>query len=254
MEPEETQAELYDFLYRDAGRLASYYAQLFSGRLTSLEETDTIRDAADKGGKLSLHVISGDVKSTQENTQSQKRIIDPHDLITTDVLVNLVEGGRISRDLPGAKHGSLVMAEGTLTFADSFMLEMAVSSLDTLLGKPKTQEERQSQAGLKWLKATLQKIEFPSAFILRTPEGHAVAGTVKNEGMEEPISTYYFRHGADGLPGVFAVGIKEVASESSELTGPHILAATAQAARALRTVFFPAEAVMITPLAMFRKL
>ncbi len=254
MEPEEPQAALYDFLYRDAGRLASYYAQLFSGRLTSLEETDTIRDSADKGGKLNLQVVAGDIKSTQENVQSQKRVIDPHDLITTDVLVGLLDRGSVANDVGAAAHGTLVMAEGTLTFVDSFMLEMAASSLDTVLPRPKTQEERNSQAGLKWLKAMLQKIEFPSAFILHTRDGQAVAGTVKNLGMEEPISTYYFRHGAGGLPGVFTVGIKEVSTETSELALPELLAGTAQAAQALRTLFFPAEAVMITPLALFRKL
>jgi hypothetical protein len=254
MVPEEPQDALYDFLYRDVGRLASYYAQLFSGRLTSLEETDTLSDSADKGGNLSIHLLSGSVKSTEANVQSQKRVIDPHDLITTDVLVGLIDHGRISHDVDGAPHGSLVMAEGTLTFADSFMLEMAVASLDTTFGKTKVPEEQQNQAGLKWLKALLQKIQFPPAFILRTADGLALAGTLKNEGMEEPITTYYFRHGADGLPGVFTVGVKEVTAKSSELAGQHVLAASAQAAHALRTLFFPSDAVMMTPLAMFRKL
>jgi hypothetical protein len=31
--------ELYDFLYRDPERIASYYAQLWNGRLLSVEES-----------------------------------------------------------------------------------------------------------------------------------------------------------------------------------------------------------------------
>ena len=40
MEQEEEVVTLYDFLYRDLSRIASYYAQIFHGRLSGLEETD----------------------------------------------------------------------------------------------------------------------------------------------------------------------------------------------------------------------
>ena len=57
MEQDEQAVELYDFLYKDAGRIASYYAQIFSGRLSSLEETDSERDSKDQGGRLKFDCI-----------------------------------------------------------------------------------------------------------------------------------------------------------------------------------------------------
>jgi hypothetical protein len=38
-EPAERPDALYDFLYKDIGRIASYYAQVFRGRLTGVEES-----------------------------------------------------------------------------------------------------------------------------------------------------------------------------------------------------------------------
>lgn len=35
---EQPPTELYDFLYRDPERIASYYAQIWNGRLLSVEE------------------------------------------------------------------------------------------------------------------------------------------------------------------------------------------------------------------------
>jgi hypothetical protein len=57
---------LYDFIYRDSGRIASYYAQIFGGRLSSLEETDSEREVEDKSARLSAAVASGDLKHTRE--------------------------------------------------------------------------------------------------------------------------------------------------------------------------------------------
>jgi len=40
--------------------------------------------------------------------------------------------------------------------------------------------------------------------------------------MEEPISTYYFKHGVAGLSGVHAIGIKEVPSSAFVLVQPEL--------------------------------
>jgi len=65
VEAEEQTGALYDFLYRDSNRIASYYAQLFGGRLSSFEETfggrlssfeetDTTRDTLPPTGMLAF--------------------------------------------------------------------------------------------------------------------------------------------------------------------------------------------------------
>ncbi|HWS90231.1 MAG TPA: hypothetical protein VN282_24895 [Pyrinomonadaceae bacterium] len=254
MEQEEPRAALYDFLYRDSSRIASYYAQLFSGRLTSLEELESSRDASEKHGEANVQLLKGGTKKSADDSFSQKRVIDPHDVITTDVLSYLVEHHMISEDVEAAEQGSLFIAQGSLVFCDKFMLETAVLAFEAAAAKPKTSEERQNAAGIKMLKQFLSRVTFPSAYLLHTQVGEMIAGTIKDEGMEEPISTYYFRHGTAGLPGVYMIGIKEMSSESFQLPQTQFIGASQFSAQFLSNMVFPEGSLKATPLAFFRKL
>jgi len=100
----------------------------------------------------------------------------------------------------------------------------------------------------------LQKISLPSAFILQTSEGTQVVGTIKEAGMEEAISNYYFKHGTAGLSDVYMVGVKEVPSSSFKLPDSQLFSAGQQMAQALSDMLFPPDAIRITPIALFRKL
>jgi hypothetical protein len=257
LDQSERQDVLYDFLYKDSGRIASYYAQLFRGRLAQLEETDSERTAKDKTAKVSIHVASGDVKSISEIQSATKRIIDPHDVITTDVLSSLMSEGRINTNISTSPHGSLVIIQGTLVFVDKYMIELAAVAFEIASKsskKPKTQEERLQMQGLQMIKAVFSRLDLPSAFLLRANDGVQVAGTIKESGMEEPISTYYFKHGTAGLSDVYMIGIKEVPSLSFKLPDTQLLGAGQQAAQALSDMLFPPEAIRVTPIALFRKL
>jgi hypothetical protein len=262
MEQDEREAlpdALYDFLYRDSSRIASYYAQIFTGLLTTLEETESERDTTDKGAKLNLQLASGDVKSGQENMRSQKRIIDPHDVLTTDVLSSLRSAGKFSEDVLGAPQGALIVAQGTLVLVDRGMLQLAVVALEAeASNKMKTAKTPAQRAEAQVLKQQiipfLSKIDLPSGFVLQTTEGLDIAGTLKDDGMEEPISTYYFKHGAAGLSSVYLIGIKETATYSFALPSEQIIGAGQVAAEALRNMMFPPGAVMVTPIALFREI
>ena len=258
MEPDEPPAALYDFLYRDAGRLASYYAQIFSGRLSSLEETDAERTSEDKGAKLDIHIASGDLKHTRETSRSAKRIVDPHDVLTTDVLSALQSSGHIEPSIVEAAHGDLVLTQGTLVFIDRAMAELAVLSFDLMISeeerKPKTKQDQAGLQGMRFIREFLPQLAMPSAFVLQAADGSQVAGTIKEDGMEEPISSYYFKHGAAGLADVYLVGIKETPSETFTLPGTQLIGAGQQAAQALSDMLFPAGAIRVTPLALFRQL
>jgi hypothetical protein len=256
---DEQTGALYDFLYRDTNRLASYYAQIFSGRLSQLEETDSDKDVKGHGAKLSAYIAQGDVTTSSEVQTSTKRTIDPHDLITTDVLFSLISDGKINNDIKSASHGSLVMSQGTLVFVDGYMLELAVSAFETISKSnkhkyKKTPEEELGAKGMALLKSVFSKVDIPSAFLLQTSKGIQVAGTIKEQGMEEPISSYYFKHGDAGLSSVYLVGIKEVSSISFTLPDGQLLGAGQAAAQALKNLLFPPDAIMVTPIALFRKL
>lgn len=249
---------LYDFLYRDAGRMASYYAQIFSGRLSSLEQTDSERTSEDKGAKLNIQVASGDLKHTRETSHMAKRTIDPHDVVTTDVLAFLQQNSHIEPSVVEAAHGALILTHGTLVFIDRSMAELAVLSFDLMITeeerKPKAKQDLASLHGMRFIRELLPQLSIPSAFVMQGSDGSQVAGTIKEDGMEEPIASYYFKYGAAGLSDVYLIGIKETPSEAFTLPSTQLIGAGQQAAQALTDMLFPPEAIRVTPLALFRKL
>ena len=190
MEQIEQPDVLYDFLYRDSNRIASYYSQIFRGHLSSMEKSVSERRNTNVIGKVDLHVVSADRKVTSETLEGDKRVFGPHDLIATDVLSFLVSNDHVLDDVVNAPHSSLVIVKGTVVFVDRLIAEVAVIAFDNMISsqKPKTQEEKSTLQGLKVLKDALQKISLPSAFILQTSEGTQVVGTIKEAGMEEAIS------------------------------------------------------------------
>lgn len=271
MAEEEQTYQLYDFLYRDSSRIASYYAQRFSGRLSSFEEThtDTKKGKLDVG--VDVHFVSAKVGAGKDVEQLTRRVIDPHDMIATDVLDNLDAVGRIRRDVVSAPNGALVTAQGTIFFIERFMLEGAISAIEVgdLCREPRKTSgritdgwlphpsERTHPNGYEAMKAVFSKLMLPSACILETNNGVKIAGTIKESGMEEPISAYYFKHGTSGLSEVHIIGVKEQTTQQpapAASLSQRLLSSTQMAAQVLSDFVFPTNAVRITPIAIFRKI
>ena len=76
-EPAEHPDVLYDFLYKDIGRIASYYAQVFRGQLMGVEESSSDRDVHETLLKGSVAVASGEFKSVGDIQSTTRRSIDP---------------------------------------------------------------------------------------------------------------------------------------------------------------------------------
>jgi hypothetical protein len=72
--------------------------------------------------------------------------------------------------------------------------------------------------------------------------------------MEEPIASYYFKYGPNGLADIYVIGIKEVPSQPFMLPNTQLFGASQQGADYLCNLLFPPNTIKITPLAMFRKL
>jgi hypothetical protein len=96
VEPEKQTAGLYDFLYRDSNRIASYYAQIFHGRLSSFEEILSDRSGSESNFKGSIHVAAAEQRANSQIEIGSKKSIDPHDLIATDVLTSLRQCGYLN--------------------------------------------------------------------------------------------------------------------------------------------------------------
>jgi hypothetical protein len=178
--------------------------------------------------------------------------------VRTDILTSLVEGRFVTENINEAAHGTLVLSQGSLVFIERSMLELAAMAMDFAMQsqsqRGQSAQERQNRQLMKFIKEFVSKLVLPSAFALQMLSGEQIVGTIKDSGMEEPIASYYFKHGAAGLAGVYVIGIKEVPSGAFSLPNTQLLGAGQQAARALSTLLFPPDAVRVTPLALFRKL
>jgi hypothetical protein len=230
---------LYDFLYRDSARITSYVAQLHARQAAG---------AGPGGAGARLPEAAGSAGETPGGRGDA-----PADLIAA-----LLDSDRVQRDLNAAPHGALVFAQGTLVWVDRHLLELARTAFEVLISqeeaRPAPQRNLANLQGLRFVKAFLEKMPLPSAFLLETTDGRSVAGTIKDEGMEEPIATYYFKHGTAGLGDVYLLGIKELPSTSFVLPSTQLFGAGQQAAQALGDMLFPKGAVRVTPVALFRAL
>ncbi|MGI9106185.1 MAG: hypothetical protein ACR2G4_08055 [Pyrinomonadaceae bacterium] len=168
------------------------------------------------------------------------------------------EKNRTQTDVELASHGSSIVAKGTVLFIDSSMMLLAVAALEMEAENQRkvarTPSEKASVQNLKQLIQFMSKVIVPSGFLLQTEAGLNIAGTLKDGGMEEPISTYYFKHGTAGLASVYLLGIKEEPAFSVSLPTEQMIGAGQAAAAGLRSMIFPPDAVMVTPIALFREI
>ncbi|HRH44676.1 MAG TPA: hypothetical protein PKY82_23770, partial [Pyrinomonadaceae bacterium] len=156
------------------------------------------------------------------------------------------------------KAGSLVLEYGSLTFIDTKILEMAISAFDHEI------IEARRKANTKPLKAevhaaelivkVLRSVQLPSAFLLTLADGTSIGGEIKESGMEDQISSYHFKYGADALSDIYMIGIKDVAQPTNMLSNESLFGASQQLAQGLNQAFFPSNAYRVTPLALFRQL
>ena len=253
--PEESElpAPLVDYLYRDANRLASYSAQLFGSVTQSIETNQSTRHTSDRRtqvGPPTIGVLEG--KSSQETAEGQKTTALPHDVVTSDLLTQLRLEGRVTRDVSSAPHGSLVLASGTVVFLDRNLIRTAALVTNDIANQSSTFEvgeiSPEGEATVSFsLSQLFSNFDFPSAFLLQSDEGTSVCGTLKETGMEEPISTYYFKHGNAGLSNVHLLGVKEVANSSLTLGESTLLGITQGLAQSLSDLLMPPDATRCHP-------
>jgi hypothetical protein len=257
--PEKQPAELFDFIYRDTSRISSLYAQIFSGRLTSLERTLSEGEKSTRYGDAGVPQVAK-IGSSLERTDgsSLKSTIDPHDQIILDVLSYLISNNFVQTEAKNAGHGSIVRVVGRLFLLDRFILTLADAALDHFIKQQKSQSKQAKGEyeldTLKLVKALLPKLDLPSHFLLRAEDERNYSGTIKDSGLEEPISAFYFKHGAGGLDSIYIIGIVEVSGEEVPISGQSLMAAGYQAAKAMSNLVLPEESTRLLPLAIFRKI
>lgn len=124
---------VFDFLYHDSRRVASFLAQFdANGLLTGLTQSESVAKGAKRskkfglggdvpligGGKLEFEVGPGEIGS-----QALERVYDPFWTNARLFLDVLTERNMIQRDITEARMGQIVLVTGSLIIADMKMLQ-----------------------------------------------------------------------------------------------------------------------------------
>lgn len=257
MVQEEPAARFYDFLYRDHARFSSYYAQLFGGKLATIERQVAKRQQKDLTGKVGAPFLGGERKSSTDQQESTKEVIEPHDVAVVDVLSRLSELAVSSGNAADAPPGSIILLEGSIVFVDRGMIEIARLFFDSLVEseekKPKNKRDKKVIDSVGGISRVLEKLTIPSSLCFQSVDGLKVVGIIHDEGMSEPISSYYFKHGSEGIPGVYLIGIKDAKTASIQVPETDLTSTVRRTADVLGKFLFPEDAIRITPVAIFRK-
>jgi hypothetical protein len=117
--------EIYDFLYRDSDRIASYYAQIWNGRLLSVEESSTESQRPEESTKANAQLLSVESKTLSDYQLQNKRSIDMHDAATVDLLLRLA-----AQKAERGVFGSIRSFSETCFFLDRNILKFAGPMID----------------------------------------------------------------------------------------------------------------------------
>jgi hypothetical protein len=254
-EPAEPVAQLFDFLYRDPRRIESLYAQFFEGLFMSLQKKSAVTYGDEKRAKLSAAVAEGGLGVTRGTLEERSETFQPHDNVLLDLLSRLRSESWIAEDYKVATQGRFVLVEGTIFFADRYLLSLAEMGLELAMRDAKTKggAGKADVRMYEMIRKLIPKMSLASSFYLLTETGDVVTGTIKEEGLDEPISAYYFKHGAGGIARVQVLGIKEqVGSSSASWGSAPFFEGIRQAVGAMRDMFFPADDIRVTPITIFR--
>ena len=123
---------VYDFLYHDARKVASYLAQFSTyGSLTGISHTEAAQRSRDRrsglsaeGGLAGVAKASGttSVEAASQIQESAQRAYDPLWVNALTFLDYLQERGLLVRELPSARIGQIVLFSGDLSVFDLGLL------------------------------------------------------------------------------------------------------------------------------------
>lgn len=131
----DNRAALYDFIYLDRPRIASYYAQLTNlGVLTGVSLTEGLgKSTTRSGGGAIPPILSGNVANATSTNESAQRQYDPTLLEAIAAIERLDDEGSIFENLANASIGSIVLAHGELSVLDVRLVKEMWNPLASLM-------------------------------------------------------------------------------------------------------------------------
>ena len=265
-EREGEEMTLYDFLYVDRERMRSLYAQQYTGLLQNLEKESVSTKNTSVEIGAGVAVVNGKHERGEQLTESKKDILDPHDIILTDVMTFLVDHSYIFRDDQILEPGNIVLAPGSFSTFDYGMLcdvlsAMPQSFIDRIAlqavpgaGKSKNDARKDFLNGIKVISKLLPGL----MQILLVSKNASFSGVVTRDQLRVSNLGMTIQCGS-WLPGEWWVlGIVDSTGKDApnhETGMSDVAKATMTFMDLIRSAFEPPkENVLITPLVIFRKL
>jgi len=278
----QAESYVYDFLYHDARRVASFLAQLGPyGQLTSLEHSRSTADSSTstskvtaQGGVPMVAAASGELNdaATTGVGEGLKPVYDPLWLNALDLYERLDASGLLQRDPTKAGMGQFVVVTGVLSVVDMALLKQMLESpllRTSLIAQGTKGSGKNNAAQATAMKTGLELIRvMPHLIQARlTANGVVYWGSIAKDGLTTDTADLYLKHGLrisgswtlmgilDALPDP---PMDELQQRVSALTDAVELGAYAQGL-GLMTPFVrpllgrPEEAYGVTPLLIFRE-
>ncbi|WP_298376349.1 hypothetical protein [Azospirillum sp.] len=115
---------IYDFIYIDSKRIASYISQLDpNGFATGLKSSASASSVLGAGGKADVYVTSGSINTSKTKTEGVERHFDTSLTLPITVMDRLDELGFIYRDVKQTPIGHIFLAKGYMQMFDIRMMQ-----------------------------------------------------------------------------------------------------------------------------------
>lgn len=254
---ENTNPRLFNFLYRDQDTLNSYYAQAFDGVIKSVQQAKST--GTTKQNKTTpLAIASPLLKFTHERlnstSESDTQMIDPHDIITLDVLQWLEESGFIKHDVNQLTKASIVKFVGDAFFIDHKLLTISLTEGMKMLQNYNSTVPLPEGAELlvgSAMNIMSQMLTGPSVII--TNDGIVLLGELKVEYLSAPVTNRYIVTGGRFIESVTIIGLITENVAYNPPTGS-VLAGVTGLADGLSQMFATVATHFIQPIVIYQEI
>lgn len=259
---------LFDFLYLDRDKLASYSAQLFeNGSLTSIKSVSSIQNQVASKMHAGLPKIFGAEEHEQASTnESLERSFDAAWSLPLNVINALDANELINRDITKTTYGQLVMIKGTIQIIDlrllqglwDGMVKMMVGDLPTSTSAQR-KKKQDSEAEARNIVSMISKLPHTLQFKVFN-EYASIWSTLKPEHMVINPFDFAMKHGATISGEWFALGV--VDAKPSDVEDIFSLPSASDLELGMLGMISQLKELMgrpktdygITPVAVFRKI
>jgi len=250
------QSNLVDFLYIDKDKIFNYYAQLFEGIITNISQKKSVKENKEEKVTAGFKPIAeGTIQGNVETLEEELKDIDPELAIILDVATFLSDN---AKSLENPQINNIVKTNGNLFISSKKILQIFSSNIDAslLLNKenPTNKEKKEIKKIQQLLKAVADNLELEPIFILKNE--NIIVGSLQERFLKELPDTFQLKYGGNGLEDVYIIGIYEGINtkQNYNVLTQGFIDSSIQFAEALREMFLPQNAHIITPIIIYRKI